>query len=97
VGIIRCVNISLLGSDTLDFTCCELAGINILLKVINCVILYYDLDGIAIKIGSDCESGLKRTLIREAESLLQFLHGAHLDFVNLINSITKHINAKITR
>ena len=95
-GIIRGVNIVQLGSDTLDSTRCEIADIYTTSKVIDCIILYHDLDGGAVEISCDCESGFKRTLLREVILTIQFVHGVHLDIINSINSITKHIDAKIT-
>ena len=56
-AIIRRVNIVTVGSDTLDATQCELAGIYTILRIIECIIQYFSIENASIEIGSDCEGG----------------------------------------
>ena len=57
------MNIVTIGSDTLDPTRCELVEIYTILRYVECLSNYYKLDGGLIKLGCDCERGLKRNLL----------------------------------
>ena len=83
--IIRGVNIVLIGSDTLDATRCELAGIYSILLIIECIIGFFKLESASIEISSDCEGGLKRTLLSTEQTPLYYVNGSHLDLINVIN------------
>ena len=60
-SIIRGVNIVPLGSVTLDPKRCELADIYTILRIVDFMVKYYDLDNGVIEIGCDCKGGLIQT------------------------------------
>ena len=84
-----------IGSDTLDATRCELAGMYTILRIVECMVQYFNIEDAAIEISSDCESGLNRTLLNNDKTPLYYAHGSHLDFINAINHIRKHSIIKI--
>ena len=46
--------------------------------------------------GSDCESGLNRTLLSKGQTPLYYTNGSHLDLINAINNIRRKSIIKIT-
>ena len=94
-AIIRGVNIVPVGSDTLDATRCELAGIYTILRIIEYIIQYFSIENASIEIGSDCEGGLKRTLLNTDTTPLYYTNGSHLDMINAINHIRRTSVLKI--
>ena len=88
-AIMRGVNLVPIGSDTMDATRCELAGIYTILRIIECIIQYFHIETASIEIGSDCESGLNRTLLNTDSTPLYYVNSSHLDMINAINHITR--------
>ena len=93
-SIIRGSNTVPLGSDTLDPIRCELAGIYIILQIVDYMVKYCDLNNGVIEISCDCKGGLIRTLLR-GKSDFHFVSGSHLDLINSINIITRNDKTKI--
>ena len=88
-AIIRGVNLVPVGSNTLDATRCELVGIYTILRIIECIIQYFHIETTSIEIGSDCESGLNKTLLNTDTTPSYYVNGSHLDIVNAINHICR--------
>ena len=64
-AIMRGVNIVPIGSDSLDATRCELAGIYTVLRILECLSTFHNDAAGSVEVGCDCEGGLKRTLLRD--------------------------------
>ena len=94
-SIIRGFNTVPLDSDTLDPTQCELAGIYTILRIVDFMVTYFQLDKGLTEIGCDYKGGLVRTLLREVYSEFHFVAGSHLDLVNSINTITRNEKIEI--
>lgn len=62
-SIICGVNIVSIGSDALNPTYCKLAGIYSILRIIKCMVDYYQISNGSVYIGCDYEGGLKNKLL----------------------------------
>ena len=49
----------------------------------------FNLDTSNIEIGSDCEGGLKRTLLNTDQTPLYYVTGLYLDMINTFNHICR--------
>ena len=88
-SVIRGVNIVPIDSDTLDATQCELAGIYIIMRLVEYMIQYFVLKTASIAILSNCEEELKWTLLSTDKPPLYYVNGSHLDLINAINHIRR--------
>ena len=59
------------------------------------MIQYFNLDTSSIEIGSDCEGGLKRTLLNTDQTPLYYVTESYLDMINAINHICRTSILKI--
>ena len=73
----------------MDTTHCELAGMYSILRVIECIITYYQVDEPHVELGCDCEGGLARTLLNSNPTPLRYVHVSYLDLINPINEIKR--------
>ena len=95
-NIIRGVNIVPIGSDNIDDTRCELVGMYTILRIVDCMVQYYNINDASIEVGSDYESGLNRTLLSKDQILLYYTNDSHLDLINAINNFRRKSIVKIT-
>ena len=86
-AIMRGVNIVPIGSDSLDATRCELAGIYTVLRILECFAIFHNITSGKVEIGCDYEGGLKRTLLREKYIKYNYTNSSYLDLINPINKI----------
>lgn len=86
-SIIQGANVVPIRSDTLDPVRCEFGGIYTILRITDLMVVYCNLEGVAVEIWCDYEGGLRRTLSRQTISPLNYVNCLHLDMVNAINNI----------
>ena len=65
-SMIRGVNVYLVGSDTMDPTGYELAGMYIIVRAVQCITEYYGTNNGTIAIGIDYVNGLKLTFMKNS-------------------------------
>ena len=94
-AILRGVNRVPIGSDSLDATRCELAGIYTVLRIIECLAAFHNIPHGSVEVGCDCEGGLKRTLLRKKIQKWNYVNGSHLDLINPINKICSKVKFNI--
>lgn len=85
----------IIGSETLDATHYELAGIYTILRIFQCLVQYYGIDDASIEIDSNYEGCLKRTLLNTDETPLYYVNDSHADPINAVNHIQRTCKVQI--